>query len=167
MTKALKNKEKDKLTVKEKILYGAGGLVLLGGGFFLVRKWVLNAISNHEEKKTLEEGTPATFAKQIKMAFENDGWLGTDTTALRNALREIPDRNTFDKVVKSYQKLYNSNLMYDLSDELQTTEYNEMLQIIDAKPEKVGQGAVQLNYEAWAKRLKAAMDSFREQMKKQ
>ncbi len=155
----VENTKKDGLTLKEKILYGAGGLVVLGGGFVLIRKWILNAISNREEKKTLDEGSPATFAKQIKMAFDNDGWPGTDTPALRNTMREIPDRDTFDKVVKSYQKLYNSNLMYDLSDELQTTEYNEMLQIIDAKPTKKGQSVnPDEQYSAWAKRLQAAFD---------
>lgn len=159
MATEAKNIKKDELTLKEKILYGAGGLVILGGGFFLVRKWILNAISNREEKKTLEEGSPATYAKQIKMAFDNDGWLGTDTPALRNTLREIPDKDTFNKVVKSYQKLYTSNLMYDLSDELQTTEYNEMLQIIDAKPNRKGQAVdPEELYSSWAKRLKVAFE---------
>jgi len=158
MAEEVENK-KDELTLKEKILYGAGGLVVLGGGFILIRKWILHAISNREEKKTMDDGSPATFAKQVKMAFENDGWPGTDTTALRNTLREIPDRKTFDDVVKSYRKLYNGNLMYDLSDELQTTEYNEMLQIIEAKPKKRGAKlSPEEQYSSWAKRLQAAFD---------
>lgn len=159
MSEASKDKKKEGLTLKEKILYGAGGLVVFGGGFLLIRKVILKAIANREEKKSFDEGSPATFAKQIKMAFDNDGWPGTDTPTLRNTLRQIPDKATFNKVVKSYRSLYNTNLLYDLSDELQSTEYNEMLQIIEAKPQKQGQAVnPELSYSAWAKRLQAAFD---------
>jgi hypothetical protein len=158
MKKEFENIDDDKLSIKEIIFYSAGGLIILGGGFFLIREIVLKLIANREEKKTFEDGSPATFAKQIKMAFENDGWMGTNTIALRNTLREIPDKNTFDKVINSYQKLYNSSMLFDMSDELQSSEYNEMLQIINAKPKKKGQALSSINYNAWAKRLKAAFD---------
>jgi predicted acetyltransferase len=92
------------------------------------------------------------------MAFENDGWPGTDTESLRSTLREIPSKEEFAKVVKSYQKLYNGNLIKDMSDELQSTEYNEMLQILAAKPDKKGQAPSPIAYTAWAKRMKAAFD---------
>jgi len=92
------------------------------------------------------------------MAFENDGWPGTDTTSLRNTLREISSKEEFAKIVKSYQKLYNGNLIKDMSDELQSTEYNEMLQILAGKPDKKGQAPTSIAYEAWAKRMKAAFD---------
>jgi hypothetical protein len=45
-----------------------------------------------------------------------------------------------------------------MSSELQTTEYNEMMQIMDAKPKKKEQVDQSIAYEAWAKRLKAAFD---------
>lgn len=148
------------LTLKEKILYSLIGLGIVGGGVFFGRKLVLKSVANREEKKSFEDGTPATYAKQIKMAFENDGWWGTDTEKLRSTLREIPSKQVFAKVQESYKKLYNSNLITDMSDELQTTEYNEMLQIIGQKPDKTG-GKPQIagySYVGWAKRLKAAFD---------
>lgn len=150
---------KNDLSLREKIVYSLIGLGIVGGGFFFGRKLVKKEVTNQEEKKSLEDGAPATSAKQIKMAFENDGWPGTDTEKLREALRAISTKQEFTKVQQSYSKLYNSNLLHDLSDELQSTEYNEMIQIIGSKPDKTGTpiDTTQL-YEGWAKRLKAAFD---------
>lgn len=145
-------------STQEKILYITGGILLLGGGFFFGHKLVQNALANREENNSIEEGAPATYAKQLRMAFENDGWPGTNTTELRRILSEIPSREVLDKVAKSYSKLFNRNLMRDLSDELQSSQYNEMLQIINAKPEKEGQPPATASYEGWAKRLRAAFE---------
>lgn len=148
----------DSWTLKEKIVYSLLAAVGVGGTIWIGRKLILNAVSNKEELKSFEDGTPATIAKQIKMAFENDGWWGTNTEALRTALISVASQEDWDKVIKSYKKQYNANLIHDLSDELQSTELNEMMQIINSKPLKKGQ-AVQVNiYRAWAKRLKAAFD---------
>ncbi|MBI2968898.1 MAG: hypothetical protein HYY40_13945 [Bacteroidetes bacterium] len=162
---ATKNIEgKNSFSLKEKLLYGGGAVVISVGTFFLGRKIVRKLFSNREEKKSFEEENPATYAKRIKMAFENDGWPGTNTAQLRSVLREIPSKQVFTKVAGSYQKLYNSSIYRDLSDELQSTEYNEMLAIINAKPDRIGkkgEEAQQLtskNYSEWAKRMKAAFD---------
>lgn len=145
-------------TLKEKIVYGLLAAVGVGGTIWIGRKIILNAISSKEELKSFDEGTPATTAKQIKMAFDNDGWWGTNTDALREALISVPSQEEWDKIIKSYQKQYNSNLIRDMADELQSTEYNEMMQIINAKPVKKGQAPPVTQYKAWAKRLKAAFD---------
>jgi hypothetical protein len=150
--------KEQRMSVKEKIIYSAIGLAVLGGGVYFGRKFILNKVANKEENQSFDDGSSATIAKQIKMAFENDGWFGTNTTALRNALRQISSKDEFAKVQKSYQKLYNSNLLKDMADELQSTEYNEMLQIIAGKPTKKGQAPTVNAYDAWAKRLKAAFD---------
>ena len=68
-------------TLKEKLIYSLIGLVVVGGTLYIARKIILNRISNKEEDKTFDDGSAATIAKQIKMAFENDGWPGTDTPA--------------------------------------------------------------------------------------
>ena len=150
-------------TLKEKIIYSLLGLVGIGGTVWLGKKIILNARSNKEQKNTFEDGSSATVAKQIKMAFENDGWWGTNTTALRESLVSVQSQEDWDKIIKSYEKLYSTptekaNLLKDLSDELQSTEYNEMLQIINSKPKKRGQAPAGNQYRAWAKRLKAAFD---------
>lgn len=156
---AVEQAKQEGLSQKEKILFGVGGVILLGsavlGSIWLVKKF----IGKLEERKSFEEGNEATFAKQIKMAFENDGWPGTDTAMLRRILGEVPSKAMWDKIAKSYRKQGFGELLSDLSNELQSTEYNEMMQIIALKPDKTG-GTVNYTkqYEAWAKRLKAAFD---------
>ncbi|MBN8877057.1 MAG: hypothetical protein J0I32_05880 [Sphingobacteriales bacterium] len=154
----------DEFTLKEKLTYGIVGLVVIGGSFFIGRSLIRKARATSEEKKTYEEGNPATFAKQIKMAFENDNWMGwgTDEEALRKTLQAIPSKDAMRKVISSYQKLYARSMMADMQSELTTSEYNEMLAIIASKPE-TGNAAVlpqssPLQYQSWAKRLKAAFD---------
>jgi len=151
-------KEESKMSVKEKILYtllGVGGLV---GITWWGGKKIKGAIENKAQGKSFSEGTPETYAKQIKMAFENDGWWGTDTKALRTTLIAIKNKVELKKVFDAYTKEYHRNMYKDMSDELQLTEYNEMLQIMQGKPDKDGKVPYLAQYNAWAKRLKAAFD---------
>lgn len=143
---------------RNEFIYGILGLLAVGSVIYFGRKFILKRIANKEENSSLEEGTAPTYAKQLKMSFENDGWPGTDTTALRNTLRQIKSKDEFKQVMESYSKLYNSNLLKDISNELQSTEYNEMIQIVAAKPEKKGAVPRKTLYTAWAKRMKAAFD---------
>ena len=157
-------KKEDEMTLKEKLLYAGGTVVVTVGTFFLGRKIIRTVLSNSEEKKTFDENSPATYAKRIKLAFDNDGWFGTNTPELRKILTEIPSKRSITQVANSYQKLYNSPLYKDMADELQSTEYNEMLSIVNSKPDRIlkkGQPPPSLtatNYQDWAKRMKAAFD---------
>jgi len=150
------------LTVKEKIQYSLLGIIVVGGSVIIGRSWIKKAAAKHEQTKTLEEGSAPTYAKQIKMAFLNDGWAGTDKAALREAMRTVESKSEFRKVMSSYQRLYNSSLLGDMQKELKSTEYNEMLSIVSAKPEVYSANALpQVTTEqlqSWAKRLKAAFD---------
>jgi len=147
-----------KMNLKEVVIYSAIGLVLVGGSIFFGSKLIKKSISTAEEKKGLEPESATTWAKQVKMAFDNDGWWGTDEEALRKVLREIPDKKTFREVAGSYKKLYASPLTKDMQDELATTEYEEMMMIIAGKPEDKKKGDKPVyNYLAWAKRLRAAV----------
>jgi hypothetical protein len=152
----------DEFTLKEKITYTILGIVVIGGSFFIGRSIVRRAKADNEERKTFEDGSAATYAKQIKMAFENDGWGGTDEEALRSILRKIASKEDFKNVLVSYERLYNSSMMRDMKDELQATEYNEMLAIIAAKPDRIipgkKYGLTAVQYQSWARRLKAAFD---------
>ena len=154
----------DEFTLKEKIIYTSLSVVILGGSFFIGRSLIRNARSTSEEKKTYSEDNSAYYAQKLKLAFENDmpfGW-GTDEEAVRDVLRAMPSKEVFKNVINSYQKLYARSLMMDLKDELSTSEYNEMLAIIAGKPDRITAGYVpqtgQQQYQAWAKRLKAAFD---------
>ena len=152
----------EEFTLKEKITYTILGVVVIGGSFLIGRSIVRKAKSDNEEKKTYEDGSAATYAKQIKMAFENDGWGGTDEEALRNVLRKIVSKEDFKNVLASYERLYNSSLLRDMKEELQSTEYSEMLAIIAGKPDRIipgkKYGLTTAQYQSWARRLKAAFD---------
>ena len=156
--------EHEDFTLKEKLTYGIVGLVVLSGSFFFGRNMVRGARSTSEQKKTYEDGNSAAFAQQLKMAFENDNYFewGTDEESIRSVIRKIPSKDEFKKVIGSYQKLYARSLMGDLKSELATSEYNEMLAIISGKPDRITGNfkptVTYQQYQAWAKRLKAAFD---------
>lgn len=147
------------LSTKEKLFFAFGGLVIVTSAVLIGRKIINNGVANNQENKSYIEGNASTYAKEIKMAFDNDGWWGTDTKALRETLRKISTKNDFKKVINAYHKLYRQNLLQDMSIELQTTEYNEMIAIIAAKPDSIKtKQSIQEQYISWAKRLKAAFD---------
>ena len=152
----------DEFTLKEKVTYTILGIVVIGGSFLIGRSMIRKVKSDNEERKTFEDGSAATYAKQVKMAFENDGWPGTDEEALRNILRRVASKEDFKNVLTSYERLYNSSLMRDMKEELQATEYNEMLAIIAGKPDRIipgkKYGLTTAQYKSWARRLKAAFD---------
>ena len=150
------------LTVKEKIQYSLLGVIVLGGAVIVGRNWVKKAEAKTEQTRSLDDGSSATYAKQIKMAFENDGWWGTNKDQLRDTMRAIPSKSEFRKVITSYQKMYNSSLLGDMQSELKSSEYNEMLSIISAKPDTYNSNTAQqitiVQLQGWAKRLRAAFD---------
>lgn len=154
----------DDFTLQEKLTYAVVGLVVLSGSFMLGRSVVRGARANSEQKKTYEDGNAASFAQQLKMAFENDNYFewGTDEEAIRTIIRKVPSKEFFKGVIASYQKLYARSLMADLKNELASTEYNEMLAIIGGKPDRISGSykpiITKQQYLAWAKRLKAAFD---------
>ena len=154
------SKAKDAKVIRYTFL-GLGGLLLSGGIFLIGRKIINSAIANNVEKKTFQEGTPATVAKQFKMAFENNNWPGTNEVLVRRLFQDIPSKDFFNRVVKAYTQLYRRNLLRDLFEELSSTEYSEMMSILAPKPNRIFPGKQPVpSYDpfAWAKRLKAAFD---------
>lgn len=146
------------------VLAGLGCITVLAGVYYFTKRAVLNKAALKAEDKSFTEGTPQTIAKEIKMAFENDGWWGTDTQRLREALMSLKSQEQWESVKTEYEKLYSTvktkaSLIRDMSDELQSTEYKEMMQIVNSKPAKTGQSVPHLaQWRAWAKRFKAAFD---------
>lgn len=112
--------------------------IILGsatGLFFLGRHLYRNIRANAAQKDSLEVGDPATFAKQLKMAFDNDlafGW-GTNEEAVKAVFLQIPTKSMYSKVQKEYSKMYNRSLNANLEDELSSDEYNELIRILNAK----------------------------------
>jgi hypothetical protein len=117
------------------MIFSTLGLGTATGLFFLGRHLYKNTIANSSQKRSLEEGDPATYAKQLKMAFENDNYMGwgTNTEMVKKVFRDIPSKNMYGKVQKEYMRMYSKSLNADLEDELTSDEYNEIIRILNAK----------------------------------
>lgn len=141
------------------IAIGLGISLIAAVAIYFGRKAYHNITANFEASKSLGGDKYATWAKQIKNAFDNNGWYGTDEVLLRRVIREIPSKTDLKKVAKSYSKLFKgANLVTDMTEELKQTEYEEMLAIIDAKPEKAKDGAKPIySPSSWARRINAAI----------
>jgi hypothetical protein len=99
------------------------------GLFFVGRHFYRQIASNISQKNSLSEGDPATFAKQLKMAFENDNYMGwgTDEEKVLAVFDQIPSKTMYARVQREYFNLYNRNLNADLEEELSSDEYNELI----------------------------------------
>jgi len=117
------------------VLYSALGLATATGAFLVARHFIKKAQANQSQKSSLEEGDPATYAKQLKMAFDNDnafGW-GTNEEQVFRVFNEIPSKAMYTKVQREYSNMYGQSLNADLEDELSAEEYNELIRILNAK----------------------------------
>lgn len=152
--------ETDKKVGKAAV-YTIAGLLLAGSGYWAVRNALRNRKLVKSERQAFTEGTPESYANRIKMAFENDGWWGTNIPALREVLIEISSKEVFAKVAKAYKdQSKGGEIFHDLKSELTTSEYYEMMNLLAAKPQKSG---TKKSYDwAWAtalsRRLKASFD---------
>jgi hypothetical protein len=150
---------KEGMSLKEKLGYGIAASVVLGTGIYFLNRSIKKQKAKKSDLKSFEDGTPQTVAKQIKLAFENDGWFGTDLEKLRYVMGTLKSKEQWKLVMTEYRKQFNSNLLQDMKDELQSSEYDEMMFIKESKPEKSGQKITKdVLYKNWAKRLKSAFD---------
>jgi hypothetical protein len=153
------NLGRDERKVYSSLIAGLVGLAVAGGVIWLVDRKIKKVRAEKEETKSFGIDKHATWAKQFKLAFLNDGWWGTDVPLVRRTMRAIPSKEDFRKVQASYKALFKgANLIADLSDELTKLEYEEMLAIKNAKPEKAKDASTKV-YDpvGWAKRLHAAL----------
>lgn len=156
-----KQEPEKSFSVKEKIAYTLLSGLAVGVAIHFTVKAVSTSKANKSDKQSFEDGSPATIAKQIKMAFENDGQFGTDTKKLRFIMTKIKSKEQMTKVESEYEKQFHEKLYRTMQKELQSTEYDEMLQIKEGKPAKDGQKITgEVLYRTWAKRLKAAFDKM-------
>jgi hypothetical protein len=121
--------------LKTVVVYSSLGVGTATGLFFLARHFYKKAVANQSEKRSLEDGDPATYAKQLKMAFENDnyfGW-GTNWNVVKQVFNELPSKSMYSKVQREYLRMYSKSLNADLEDELSSDEYNELIRILNEK----------------------------------
>ena len=121
--------------LKTTVIYSSLGLGTATGLFFLARHFYKKTRANVSQRHSLEVGDPATYAKQLKMAFDNDnyaGW-GTNEKMVVQVFNDIPSKSMYTKVQKEYANLYGRSLNADLEEELSSDEYNELIRILNAK----------------------------------
>jgi Annexin len=121
--------------LKTIVIYSILGAGSATGLFLLGRHIYKKTVANRSQSDSMEEGDPATFAKQLKMAFDNDvafGW-GTNEDAVTSVFEEIPSKSMYSKVQKEYSNMYGRNLNADLEDELSSDEYNQLIRILNGK----------------------------------
>lgn len=133
--KHLKARDDRLRNVKVVAVYSALGLGTATGIFLLVRHFYKKARRNVVEKRSLTDGDPATYARQLKMAFDNDNWMGwgTNTDMVMQVFQSMPNKATYQKVQNAYATLYNRSLTADLEDELSSEEYNQVVSILSTK----------------------------------
>jgi hypothetical protein len=121
--------------LKTVVIYSSLGVGTATGLFMLVRHFYKKSQANRSEKHSLEEGDPATYAKQLKMAFDNDNYMswGTDEEAVTKVFEELPSRKMYERVQKEYFRMYNKSLNADLEEELSSDEYNNLIRLLNAK----------------------------------
>lgn len=131
----MKVNEQEVQNLKTVVIYSTLGVGTATGLFLLGRHFYNKMRSSISQSHSLEEGDPATYAKQLKMAFDNDnyfGW-GTNEKMVMQVFNEIPSKSMYTKVQKEYSRLYGRSLNADLEDELSSDEYNELIRILNSK----------------------------------
>jgi hypothetical protein len=127
--------DKEINNLKATVIYSSLGLGTATGLFFLARHFVIKSRKNIAEKTSLDEGDPSAFAKQLKMAFDNDNYMGwgTNEEMVFRVFEEIPSKAIYSKVQKAFFNLYGKNLNSELEDELSSEEFNKVMRILNAK----------------------------------
>ena len=131
----MKAKKKGASQIKTVLVYSALGLGTATGLVLALRFLIKKIKKNSVEKQSLLEGNPATLARQLKMAFDNDNWAGwgTNTKMVFDVFENMPTKATYQKVQSAYMGLYNKSLNADLESELSSEEYNKVIQILSSK----------------------------------
>lgn len=141
--------------------------VAVGGiAFLIARQIVRNQKALKTQKQSFGNNKHATWAKQLMQAFDNDMWwgMGTNEELIRQVMREIPSKEDFDKVDDKFREMTKGgSLIETMSEELSSTEYEEMLAIKNSKPAKAKDakpGGRIYDPKGWAKRLHAAISYY-------
>ena len=120
---------------KTLVIYSTLGIGTATGMLLLGRHFYKKVLTNQSQKNSLDEGNPAAYATQLKMAFDNDnyfGW-GTNTKEVNRVFEQIPTKTMYSKVQKEYSRMYNKNLNADLESELSSDEYNALIRLLNTK----------------------------------
>lgn len=146
-------------SLKEALGYTLVTGLAVGGAIYFIAKAHKHHVADTADAQSFSTGSAATVAKQIHMALHNNGKIGGNTAELRRIIGDIKSKDDMDQIARKFEDQYGKPLYRSMEDTLQDSEYNEMLAIKEAKPQKAGQKVDgQVIYDSWAKRFKAAFD---------
>ncbi|HEY9008094.1 MAG TPA: hypothetical protein VIM75_18260 [Ohtaekwangia sp.] len=133
----MKQSESQKIqNLKTRVIYSALGIGTATGLLLLMRHFYRRWQANRTEKHSLEEGAPAMYATQLKMAFDNDMpyGLGTDEEAVIKVFESLPSKQMYKRVQEAYSRMNDGrNLNADLKDELDSKDLNKVMRILNSK----------------------------------
>ncbi len=149
------------MSFQQKMILGSAlGLTGLALIYFVHNKyWAIR--ENKTRDDSLEEGTSEDYANRIKMAFDNDGWWGTDVPALRVVMLDIPNIRVWENIKKDFRKLSaGAHLLTEMEKELTKTEWLEMQAIFSTLPSgSSGESGRTFDAGSIAKRINAAVNN--------
>lgn len=145
------------MSVEKKFKYTFIGIGVLSGLIFLGSRFLRKEKKSKSDAKSFKEGSPEAIASQIRLAIENKNRFGINLTRLREILIGIDNLTQMSAIRTAYNDQYHILMNDDIKSHITLSEFDELLAIMDAKPEKPG-GIVSkaILYKAWAARLDAA-----------
>src|SRR5688572_18916387 len=87
------------MSTQTKVLIGVGVVAAVGLGIGWAYKAYKAKQSDKAEGKSFTEGSSETLAKQIHMAFANDGWPGTNIVELRAIMTKVKSLQEWENIV--------------------------------------------------------------------
>ena len=151
------NREFKPFNVKKTLTFTLIGGAVACGIYYFVKKEITDSKASKSDAKSFQQGSPATIATQVNMALTT-GTFGALTGQLRQILIGIKSKEELDQVKTEYLNQYHKQFNADIKSKVQSSEYDELIAIADAKPFKGKQVSNQVKYESWARRIKAAFD---------
>lgn len=144
------------MSLEKKIKYSLVGLGVLSGLFLLGRRFIRKTKKASSDAKSFDAGSPEAISSQIRLALENKNRIGINLTQLRQILIAIPSKSQMQAIRTAYSNQYQSLMNDDIKNKLSLSEYDELLAIMDGKPDKSGTVPTAVQYKAWARRMDAA-----------
>jgi hypothetical protein len=106
-----------------------------GAGAYLgIRYLIRKSRSNNINDKSLNEGDPSTYARQLQMALQH--FWGADLEVIYQVFNAIPSNAAYAKVQKAYSAITSGkNLNADLAGGLSSSEYQKVIDTLNSKPD--------------------------------
>lgn len=123
-------------------VYGIPVALTAGGLIYGATRYIKSTKKDSAQKDVLLYASPESIANQLRMAFENDYYPGTDEESVFDAFNKMPTQAYYQLVIAAYKSLFGSSFFLqlsnslpdDLKNELSAADYMKVASIIQSKP---------------------------------